>query len=143
MICADINFLLSYYGEESLSEKARAHRVTATQPLSIQLFNDFEFANALRLLVFRGKARPLQRTAWLASYEADKTTGLLVAAEIDASAVLRSAASLSEKHTLTGGHRSYDLLIVAAALEAGATEFWSFDAKQRGLAKAEGLVVGP
>ena len=57
--------------------------------------------------------------------------------------VLDRAASLSEKHTLTGGHRSYDLLIVAAALEAGATEFWGFDARQRELATAEGLLVGP
>jgi len=57
--------------------------------------------------------------------------------------VLDRAASLSEKYTLTGRHRSYDLLIVAAALEAGATEFWSFDARQRDLATAEGLSVDP
>jgi predicted nucleic acid-binding protein len=50
---------------------------------------------------------------------------------------------LSDKYTVTAGHRAYDILQVAAALVVGATEFWSFDGKQRALAQAEGLKVGP
>ena len=43
----------------------------------------------------------------------------------------------------TSGNRSYDILHVAAAMVLSATEFWSFDARQRDLAKAAGLLVGP
>lgn len=143
MICADTSFLLAYYGEDSLSEQARAHRGTATQPLSIHGFNEFEFANALRLLVFRGKALPEQRAAWFASYEADKKSGILIFTEIDANVVLRLAESISVAQTETGGNRSYDILHVAAAKVLGADEFWSFGARQRTLAAAEGLAVGP
>ncbi|MEO7318098.1 MAG: PIN domain-containing protein [Chthoniobacteraceae bacterium] len=143
MICADTSFLLSYYGEDSLSERARAHRTTATLPLSIHAFNEFEFANALRLLVYRGKALPQQRQAWLASYEADKISGLLAAIEFDANAVIRVAETISAARTATSGDRSYDILLIAAAKLLGATEFWSFDSRQRDLATAEGLIVGP
>ena len=143
MICADTSFLLSYYGEDSLSERARAHRSTATEPLRIHAFNDFEFANALRLLVFRKKAIPQQRAAWLASYEADKAAGILAVAHIDPAAVLDCASALSAARTESGGNRSYDILLIAAAKILGATEFWSFDGRQRALAAAEGLTVGP
>jgi hypothetical protein len=36
-----------------------------------------------------------------------------------------------------------DILHVAAALKSGATDFLSFDGRQRTLAAAEGLTVGP
>jgi predicted nucleic acid-binding protein len=36
-----------------------------------------------------------------------------------------------------------DILHVAAALKSGATEFLSFDGRQRKLAAAQGLTVGP
>ena len=143
MICADTSFLLSYYGEDAFSERARIHRTSATHPLHIHSFNEFEIANALRLLVFREKISSERMRAWRASFDADKNAGLLVATELDPNAVLRRAEILSAAHTETGGNRSYDILHVAAALVLGATEFWSFDGRQRALADAEGLAVGP
>ena len=143
MICADTSFLLSYYGEDVFSERARAHRATATQAIHIHSFNEFELANALRLHVFRKKIAAEQMDEWLASFEADKSAGILVLAAVDANAVLRRAEILSAAQTKTGGNRSYDILHIAAAKILGATEFWSFDGKQRALAAAEGLTVGP
>ena len=50
---------------------------------------------------------------------------------------------LSAQHTIPGGHRSFDILHVAAALELGAKEFLTFDARQSALAEAENLTVKP
>ena len=143
MICADTSFLISPYGTDVHTPAAKQWFTDAGQPLVIQTIGEFEFQNALRNLVFQRRITGEQRLAWLANYTADKQADILLYAHIAEEYVLDRAASLSEKHTLTGGHRSYDLLIVAAALEASATEFWSFDARQRELATAEGLRVGP
>jgi predicted nucleic acid-binding protein len=55
----------------------------------------------------------------------------------------RLAETLSKRHTMTGGHRSLDVLHVATALHLGAREFLTFDANQRKLATAEKLKVKP
>ena len=52
-----------------------------------------------------------------------------------------AAERLSELHTDAGGHRAMDILHVATAIELGAKEFLTFDANQKKLAEAEGLVV--
>lgn len=142
MICADTSFLISYYGDDVNSEAARAQmsRVTA---LTIHTVSDFEITNALRLLVFRGKITVTQRETWLEAYRADMQRGALISEPVALSSVFEAAEEISAKYTETGGHRAYDILQVAAAKLLGATEFWSFDSKQRALAQAEGMAVGP
>lgn len=54
MICADTSFLISFYGDDVNSEQARMLMVSI-ESLSVHVISEFEFANALRLLVFRGK----------------------------------------------------------------------------------------
>jgi predicted nucleic acid-binding protein len=56
---------------------------------------------------------------------------------------LRLAALLSERHSATIGTRSLDVLHVAVARSLRAGEFVTFDARQRTLALALGLKVGP
>ena len=143
MICADTSFLISLYGTDTNTPGAKRHSASAASPLHVHAINDFEFRNAVRLLVFRRKITRQQRRAWLVTYEADKTTGNLLATELDANAVLRRAEAMSAARTETGGHRGYDVLLIAAAKILGATEFWSFDGRQRALAATEGLTVGP
>ncbi len=142
MICADTSFLISHYGDDVNSEAARAQMVKASV-VHVHAVNDLEFANALRLLVFRGKITQALRGNWLAAYEADKASGALAIESVHLESVFELASQLSATHTETGGHRAYDILQVAAALLQGAREFWSFDARQRALATAEGLKVGP
>ena len=62
---------------------------------------------------------------------------------LDLSATFEVARELSRNYTTTLGNRAYDILQVAAAVVAGAGEFLSFDEKQRKLAAAAGLTVGP
>lgn len=143
MHCADTSFLLSYYGEDANSEQARTFLASATEPLHVHALNDFELSNALRGLVFRGVITTGQRTLWLADYQSDKSRGILVDTILDANAALRGAQAISEERTESSGNRSYDILLVASAILLGATHFWSFDTRQRDLAKTEGMIAMP
>lgn len=142
MICADTSFLISFYGNDLLTDEAR-RQMSPVRQIAVHAVIDYEFANALRLLVFRGKLLPLERKRMMSDYAADKAAGVLVSKDVEQSRLFSEAERLSGKHTVTAGHRAYDILQVAAALLVGAAEFWSFDGKQRALAQAEGLKVGP
>jgi predicted nucleic acid-binding protein len=71
----------------------------------------------------------------------DLNAGLLAPLPVDWSAVHQRAEALSAAHTIAAGHRLADILHVATALHLGVTEFLTFDANQKTLAEAEGLVV--
>jgi predicted nucleic acid-binding protein len=79
----------------------------------------------------------------LADLQADLDTGAVVVETTDWPDVYRLAETISKRHTITGGHRSLDILHVATALLLGAPEFLTFDASQRKLATAEKLKVKP
>ncbi len=143
MICADTSFLISLYGMDANTPAAGQQSAGTSYPIHVNAVIDFEFHNAVRLLVFRQKIAPAQRLSRVAAYQADKTAGLLVVSGLDTNAVFVEAEVISAAHGEQGGHRGYDILIVAAAKLIGAKEFWSFDGKQRALAAAEGFTVGP
>jgi predicted nucleic acid-binding protein len=101
--------------------------------------NEFELENALRFGGWRKLFTKVQVAQFLVAFEQDRKAGLLIVTPCNLATVLVEARRLSLAYTLTGGHRSFDILHVAAALECGAGEFFSFDANQRKLAQAEGL----
>ena len=86
---------------------------------------------------------PADAQAALNQFEADLTNGIAVFAPCNFQDVFRRADNLSTRHTISGGHRSFDVLHVATALHLGAREFLTFDANQRKLAAAEKLKVKP
>jgi hypothetical protein len=57
--------------------------------------------------------------------------------------VFEKAAALSADYTVATGARSLEVAHVAAALAVGASEFVSFDRRQRNLAAKAGLRVLP
>jgi predicted nucleic acid-binding protein len=73
----------------------------------------------------------------------DLTHGIAVLTPCHFSDVLHRANELSNRHTIVGGHRSFDVLHVATTLHLGAREFLTFDANQRRLAAAEKIIVRP
>jgi hypothetical protein len=79
----------------------------------------------------------------LAAFEADLASGYFDLPACNLAGVLIEAKRLSASHTMTGGHRAFDILHVAAALHLGASEFLSFDTNQRKLAISAGLKPGP
>ena len=143
MICADTSFLLSLAGNDSNSPAATAHARTLSEPLRITALNRLEFENAIRLLRFRRTLPEAEANAALSAFSADELAGRLTELVCDWTAVMGEAMRLSSARSEREGHRVLDILHVAAALKSGATVFLSFDLKQRKLAVAERLTVGP
>lgn len=143
MVIADTSFLFSLFGHDSNSAVAHAWARQAQTPIALSAMARYELGNALRFAAFRGAITKADSDASLAAIKADLSSGHLHAAGCDFIAVFSEAARLSEAHTLTGGHRAFDILHVAAARHLKARLFLTFDANQRRLAQAARLTVGP
>jgi predicted nucleic acid-binding protein len=137
--CCDTSFLFSLYGNDAHTERAVAYVRRQRDPLTLTVLNEYELGNALRFAEFRRLLPAGKAAQYLADFAADVATGILVVSVCNLAAVLTEAKRLSARHTATGGHRSFDILHVAAAVHLGADEFLSFDANQRHLALAAGL----
>ena len=143
VVCCDTSFLFSLYARDAHTSKALTLTKQFSKPLTISTVNEFEFCNALRFTAFR-KLMPASDVALIiAAFESDIATGKLIVATCNLAEVFTEAKRLSANYTLKGGHRAFDMLHVAAAIQLGASEFFSFDANQRKLAKAAGLKVKP
>jgi predicted nucleic acid-binding protein len=143
MIFADTSFLISLYGQDVNTPAANQRASAHASPIYVNSVNEYEFANALRLLVFRHKITAASRQVQMLAYEADKKAGKIVFCQSNTNDVFTKVESLSFRHTERLGNRAYDILQVAAAKLLGVTDFWSFDSRQRQLAAAEGMNVGP
>jgi predicted nucleic acid-binding protein len=103
----------------------------------------YELGNALRFAAFRKVISLSDAANSLAAFESDIKTGHLAVAQTDLAQVVAEAMRLSSLRTLTGGHRSFDILHVAAASVLKAARFLTFDKNQGKLAASAGLAVGP
>jgi predicted nucleic acid-binding protein len=145
----DTSFLFAFYVKQSNSPAAAAHAATMNEPLHVTALLAYEFRQALRFQVWRHSANPLEGIALadaqtaLNRFESDLAGGLAVLASCHLQDVFHKAEELSTNHTVTGGHRSFDVLHVATALHLGARDFLTFDSNQRKLAAAEKLKVKP
>jgi len=101
--------------------------------------NRFELVNAIQLSLFRKTIQARHAHAALLALEEDLATGAMVLVPCDWAAVHGRALQIATQLTGKGGHRGFDILHVATALELGAKEFLSFDAQQAALAKTVGL----
>ena len=137
----DTSFLFSLYARDAHTDKAKSAVKKLRQALTLSVFNEFEFQNALRLSVFRKLFSPAEAAIILADFEADLTSGALLIANCNLAEVMTEAKRLSAAYVPSGGHRAFDILHVAAAVHVEATQFLSFDNNQRILAKAAGLKV--
>ncbi len=143
ILSADTSFLLSFYGADVNTAVAMQHMSHRQTPLVTHAINTLEFENAVRLREFRGKLTAIEAHRIVAGYQADIQAGRIVTAQTDLPLVFQTAAHLSELHTRLLGNRAYDILHVAVAIVSQADEFLSFDERQRKLAAAAGLIVGP
>ena len=141
VIFCDTSFLFSLYGNDARSPRALAWIVQCATALVLSPLTQYEFGNALRFAVFRGLLKPAAATQSWALFEAALTQGRLIVETCNLADVVDEAKRLSAIHTVSGGHRAFDILHVAAALKLGATEFLTFDENQKRLAESEGLRV--
>ncbi len=140
-VCCDTSFLFSLYGRDAHTPRAAAGVRRLAQPLTLTVFNEYELLNAVRFAVFRQVLPASAGAALVAAFETDAADGKLVVESCNLAQVLAGAKRLSARHTVTGGHRSFDILHVAAAVQLQAGVFLTFDANQRALAQAAGLAV--
>lgn len=143
MIVTDTSFLFSLFGSDAHTAGAQAWARQAKQSIAVTALNRYEFANAIRFAAFRKAISPSDARSSLAAFEADLKHGILQLTACDLAVVVNEAERLSELHTLTGGHRSFDILHIATARILKATLFLTFDLNQRKLAGAVRLAIGP
>ncbi|HTV39748.1 MAG TPA: type II toxin-antitoxin system VapC family toxin [Candidatus Sulfotelmatobacter sp.] len=145
----DTSFLCAFYRQQSNSPLAAAHAATMKEPLHVTPLLIYEFRQSLRLQVWRHSNNPKEgmppadTQAALSRLESDLANRVAVLVPCNFQDVFRRADELSTRHTISGGHRSFDILHVATALHLGVEEFLTFDANQRKLAAAEKLKVKP
>ena len=141
VIAADTSFLFSLYGNDSKTPDAVKWSSENSLEIVITILSRFELINALRFAECR-RFIPLSKSAdFTADFELDLRDGRLVERSCSLSEIMAEAFRLSQAHTLTGGHRGFDILHVAAAKVTGATHFLTFDGNQKKLAEKEGLIV--
>jgi predicted nucleic acid-binding protein len=145
----DTSFLCALYRPQSSSPLAAAHFKAMPEALHVSSLLLYEFRQSLRFQVWLYRQNPQkgftdsQCAKALADLQSDLDTGSVVLVAADWSDVSRLAERISAAHTKTHGNRAMDILHVATALHLGAQEFLTFDARQRTLAKAEGLKPKP
>jgi predicted nucleic acid-binding protein len=143
----DTSFLYGFYLTQSNSPAAAAHAASMKEPLHVTELLRYEFRQSLRFQVWRRAANPregialVDAQAALDQFDADLASGVAVLAPCPMVDVFHQAEDISKRHTITGGHRSFDVLHVATALVLEAKEFLTFDSNQHKLATAEGLKV--
>ena len=142
-VISDTSFLFSLFGNDAHTQNARNWVGNEGLPITVSVFNRYEFQNAIRFAAFRKAISSTEAIATLDAFEADLKSGHLQLISVELSAVLIEASNLSARHTINGGHRSFDILHVAVARILKASTFLTFDENQRKLAKSVRLDVGP
>ena len=137
-VYADTSFLLSLYYLDAHSAEAERRIQRSSPSLFLTPLTELELANALQLRVFRGEASPAEIRAASRELENDIQSGVFNAVSMPAE-TYRVAHRMSTKKTSTLGVRTLDILHVACATLLNAERFWTFDARQTQLARAEGL----
>jgi predicted nucleic acid-binding protein len=140
---ADSSVLVSYFVTDANSAHAQTLIHAATAPLVFTGLHRLELRNALALGVFRQLLTPAQSAAAWSDLQRDVRAARLLPTAVNWVPVFRVADQLAAAHSATIGCRSLDILHVASAQKLAATEFLSFDQRQRALARAVGLTVKP
>jgi predicted nucleic acid-binding protein len=145
----DTSFLCAIYREQDNSTQADALFKNLPEPLPVAAFVLFAFRQSVRWQTFLHRKDPskgygdTEGSRMLADLQSDLSGGRLKIVPVDWAKVISTGEQLSAQYTGRGGYRAFDILHVATALELGAKEFLTFDARQTALAKAAGLKTKP
>ncbi len=137
---ADTGFLVSLYLPDRHSPMAWS-AMKSRPCLYLTALHQLEFANALELAIFRKIIRRKEARLVWRDFEHD-WGGIYAVTEIPPESFAR-AERLAQRYTARLGTRSLDILHVATALLLKPEAFFTFDERQRKLAKAERLRVIP
>lgn len=143
----DTSFLCALYRLQANSGEAAASFAAMPGPLEVTTLLLYEFRQAVRFQIrlhrhdaAKGYSKA-EGTRMLLDLKADLVSGDVITIPAPWAQVHLAAERLSELYTEASGHRSMDMLHVATAIELGVKKFLTFDANQKKLAEAEGLVA--
>jgi predicted nucleic acid-binding protein len=142
LIYLDTSLVVSLYTPDANTAAASAILQSVQDTLLITSLVELEVVNALGLRVFRKEISSPQAEISLKDFARDQRAGVYQLRALPEPAFER-AGQLSRNLTAKLGTRTADLLHVAAAVELGASGFFSFDLRQRKTAEAAGLKVNP
>lgn len=143
MVYADTSILASLLMSDSNSEKAMELTSVQCVPLLLNRLLKLEVCNAIRLRVADGDVDESMAAESWDKFEGMERSGFCAVREPDWDRVMRRSIGMSRAHSSEKRTRTFDIVHVAAALEMGSKEFWSFDKRQRALALEVGLRVNP
>ncbi len=138
-VYADTSFLVSLYFSDAHSAIA-ARALQAKPTICLTPLIELELINALELALFRRWAEASAIRASLAAFRQDIERGVYSLKPMP-DAAYELAARIARRRSARLGTRTLDILHVASALLLQAGRFLTFDARQRRLARAEGLKV--
>lgn len=137
MIYCDSSFLVPLYLYEAGSSEKASKVATGWQEAAwISPLGELEFTNSICRKIFEKDISSEAGHRALRDFRQDLQAKLFRWTNLNLAVMFRDATQLSLQHTPAGGHRSLDILHVAAAKLLGATQFLSFDDRLNRLAKA-------
>jgi predicted nucleic acid-binding protein len=137
LIYLDTSFVVSLYLNDRHSPEAR-RRIVSAPPLWFTPLHNAEWAHAISQHVFRGELSLSESQRMTARLEEHVAHGRWMPVPIPESA-FEHCAHLARQHGPRMAVGTLDTLHVACALELKADQIWTFDVRQRKLAKAVGL----
>jgi predicted nucleic acid-binding protein len=142
LIYLDTSFVVSLYTKDANSLAAAEVLHASRLPLIMSSLTELETTNALGLRVFRKEISKLEAAQSLRAFDEDLLHGRFLRNTLPESA-FEQARELSLQTAAQLGVRTPYLLHVAAAIELGANELFSFDLQQRKLCSHVGLTLNP
>jgi predicted nucleic acid-binding protein len=130
----DSSFLCSLYAADDHSATAIADVRRFRGELALSGLTELELMNALELRIFRKELTRVRADQVRAAFDGDVNARVLTVFDLEPATFLR-ARSLILQTTALVGCRTADILHVAAALEVGADRFFSFDQRQKSVAR--------
>ncbi|MFN0076990.1 MAG: type II toxin-antitoxin system VapC family toxin [Prosthecobacter sp.] len=140
---ADSSLLLKLYIREPETTAAWQIVNRMQEPLIFTPLHRLEMLNGIRRCIATKKVTRAQAVRAMLLLRSHVQGGRYTLPAVSWRAVFQRAHRLSRKHARTLLVRSLDLLHVALALEIGATEFLTFDDRQKQTASAESMIVTP
>jgi predicted nucleic acid-binding protein len=136
-IYADSSFLTSMYVLD-VHTSAALDRIAAKPAIWLTPFHEAEIAHAISQSLFCGRITAQQADFASRSLANDSAAGLWLKIDFP-TAAFQTSIAMARQYGVRIGCRTLDSLHVACALEFKAAAFWTFDERQRKLAKAAGL----
>lgn len=143
ILYADTSFLITLYVEEERTRDSLRLFRRYKKPVTAMWFSLLEARNALRLLHFRRQLDANALVQKLALLQESLTKRTIVVGSVGAEDLATRAETISSHYTSRHGLRTLDLIHVAAASLLTATDFATYDERQRAVAEHIGLAVAP